>query len=92
MESASFLPDDPWSLVDASLACPRCLHAVDWHLVPGDVPSARCHCRACGHARSLALTGAQMVRLSLDGGPEHGPPLEYGLGLDAVRRALDRLL
>jgi uncharacterized Zn finger protein len=66
MERASFHPDDPWCLVDASLACPRCLHAVDWDLVRGEPPSARCRCRNCGHSRSVALTGAQTVRLGLD--------------------------
>ena len=65
MERASFHSSDPVALVEASLACPVCLHAVDWASAGrGAQPVVACRCRHCGHAREVELSGAQLLRLA----------------------------
>ena len=67
-EVASFRPVDPDVLVRASLACPRCLHDVEWELTGGpDDHTAVCECPACGDRRDLGLTPEQALRLDLGG-------------------------
>jgi hypothetical protein len=63
MHHASFEPTDPQPLVDAALACPLCLHASHWQAVPG--PHLRCTCTVCGHVHDLAVSGPQLVRLTV---------------------------
>jgi hypothetical protein len=66
VEHASFLLTDPPALVQASLACPLCLHAVDWcDAGSGTDPAVECECRSCGHERVVHLTAGQMLRLTL---------------------------
>ncbi len=66
MERATFLPDDPQSLVEASLSCPLCLHACDWRVSGlGAVAVVECRCRACEHRRAVHLTGPQLLRLTV---------------------------
>jgi hypothetical protein len=60
---ATFDPADPQPLVEAALACPLCLHASTWRAVPG--PAVECTCSACGHRHELALSGAQLLRLTV---------------------------
>ena len=82
MALASFDPADAPPLVEAALACPRCLHASHWRALPGPVLS--CTCTACGHVHELEVTGAQLLRLTvpddaadgliLGAGHEHGWP------------------
>ena len=65
MERASFDPSDPAALIEASLACRFCLHAVDWASAGhGAQPAIVCRCRGCGHERTLELNGAQLLRLA----------------------------
>jgi len=65
MERASFDSSDPAVLVEASLACPLCLHAVDWSPVGwGAQPTVVCRCRGCGDRRSVELSGIQLLRLA----------------------------
>jgi hypothetical protein len=68
VELATFRPDDEPCLVAASLACRRCLSgSVEWSLRgPVSEPRVECRCRDCGYARTVELTGAQELRLSLD--------------------------
>lgn len=68
VELASFRPNDEPCLVAASLACRMCLSsAVDWALDgPVEEPRVECRCRACGYVRTVELTDAQELRLSLD--------------------------
>jgi DNA-directed RNA polymerase subunit RPC12/RpoP len=71
METATFQFTDSRTTVDASLACPRCLHAVAWEPVgAGAQPAVECRCRHCGHERVVELTGAQMLRLTIDDGDD----------------------
>jgi hypothetical protein len=63
MLPASFDPADPQPLVEAALACPRCLHASHWRAVPG--PALRCTCTACEHVHELSVTGPQLLRLTV---------------------------
>ena len=66
MEHASFELIDPPAVVQASLSCPICLHATEW--VPsgaGAQPAVDCTCTHCGHERTVLLTAAQRLRLSL---------------------------
>jgi hypothetical protein len=64
MEHADFDPFDPPELADASLACPMCLHAVDWHaLGAGARARIACRCRNCGHERLVELSGPQLLSL-----------------------------
>ena len=66
LEQASFYDTDPDALVEAALACPLCLHAVDWRPAgAGSEAAVECRCRHCGHARTVALSGAQSLRLLL---------------------------
>jgi hypothetical protein len=66
VEQASFLLTDPPALVQASLACPLCLHAVDWRDAgTGADPAVECECRNCGHERTVYLSAGQMLRLTL---------------------------
>jgi hypothetical protein len=66
VEHASFLLTDPPALVQASLACPMCLHSVDWYDTgAGSEPAVECECRHCGHERRVELSAAQMLRLTL---------------------------
>jgi hypothetical protein len=76
-EVASFEPLDPDLLVRASLACPRCLHDVEWEVHgTADEASARCTCPACGDRRELLLSPEQALRLRIGGdlGDEGMPP------------------
>ncbi len=66
-ELAAFRGDDAPALVDASLACRRCLSgAVEWSLRT-DVWEAEveCRCRSCGYVRTVSLNGEQALRLAL---------------------------
>jgi hypothetical protein len=66
VEQASFLLTDPPALVQASLACPLCLHSVGWcDAGSGTDPAVECECRNCGHERVVHLTAGQMLRLTL---------------------------
>jgi hypothetical protein len=66
VEQASFLLTDPPALVQASLACPLCLHSVDWRDAgTGTDPAVECECRNCGHGRLVHLTAGQMLRLTV---------------------------
>jgi hypothetical protein len=66
MEHASFLLTDPPALVQAALACPVCLHSVEWEDAGAGVqPAVDCECRNCGHVRTVHLTAAQMLRLTV---------------------------
>lgn len=70
-EVATFLPLDPDLLVRASLACPRCLHDVEWELRGfAEDASARCSCPACGAQRELLLSPEQAMRLQVGGSLE----------------------
>jgi hypothetical protein len=72
-ETAAFAGDDPGCLVEASLACSRCLSgsvAARLRLEDYD-PRVECVCRRCGYARSVFLTTEQALRLSLH---VAGPP------------------
>jgi hypothetical protein len=65
MEQAAFLATDPTPVVEAALACPLCLHAVDWRVAGfGAQAGVACTCRGCGAQRSVALSGAQLMRLA----------------------------
>ncbi len=71
MEQADFQFTDARSTVDASLACPHCLHRVAWEPVgAGAQPAIACHCQHCGHDRTVELSGSQMLRLTLPDGDE----------------------
>ena len=66
MEHAGFALDDAPALVEASLSCPLCLHAVDWS--PSRLGAAAlvaCRCRSCGDERTVELSGVQMLRLAV---------------------------
>jgi hypothetical protein len=66
VEQASFLLTDPPALVQASLSCPLCLHSVEWmDAGEGAQPAVECECRHCGHQRTVELSAAQMLRLTL---------------------------
>jgi hypothetical protein len=87
MERATFLPDDPPCLVEASLACPICLHTCDWRVSESDgAPAAHCRCRACAHERTVLLTGPQLLRLTLP--DDDDDRLITGPGLEAAWRAM----
>jgi hypothetical protein len=71
METATFQFTDSRTTIEASLACPRCLHAVAWEPVgAGAQPAVECRCTQCGDARVVELTGAQMLRLTIDDGDD----------------------
>src|SRR4051812_32892559 len=66
MEKASFQFTDARAVIDASLACPHCLHAVTWEPAgSGAQPAIACQCRSCGRERTVETTGAQMLRLTM---------------------------
>jgi hypothetical protein len=55
-------------LVEASLACPVCLHSEDirWHAVlQGYDPSVQCRCPTCDERWRVYLTPDQALRLGL---------------------------
>lgn len=80
MERADFLMTDPMCLVEAALSCPLCLHAVDWRPAGfGARPAVACRCRACGHERTVELSGPQVLRLTAMQEGEDGPLLAPGL-------------
>jgi hypothetical protein len=67
-ETATFRADDEPCLVEASLACRVCLSGhIEWSL-RRDQWDAQvvCRCADCGDVRTVALTGEQALRLSLD--------------------------
>jgi hypothetical protein len=71
METATFQFTDSRTSVEASLACPHCLHAVDWEPVgAGAQPAIECRCTHCDHTRVVELTGAQLLRLTIDDGDD----------------------
>lgn len=87
MERATFLPDDPQSLVEASLSCPLCLHACDWRVAgTGARAEVECRCRACEHRRAVTLSGPQLLRLTVPDDEADG--LIIGAGLEAAWRGL----
>lgn len=67
-ETASFRADDDSCLVEASLACRVCLSSdIEWALeVDSYEADVHCRCRACGHVRTVSLTGSQALRLCVD--------------------------
>jgi len=67
-ETASFRGDDQPCLVEAALACLACLSSdVEWALgLQAWEAEVTCRCLDCGHARTVALTGEQALRLALD--------------------------
>jgi hypothetical protein len=67
-DTARFRVDDPDELVQASFACPLCLHGdeVEWELGgDGYDPSAQCLCRRCEQSWSVFVTPDQALRLGL---------------------------
>lgn len=71
MEHADFQFTDTRTMVEASLACPRCLHAIAWESVgAGAQPAIACRCTHCGHERTVELSGAQMLRLTMPDGDD----------------------
>ena len=73
---ASFDPTDPQPLVDAALACPVCLYPSHWTAVPG--PLLECTCTDCGHHHTLAVSGEQMLRLTVPDDAADGLILDAG--------------
>jgi hypothetical protein len=75
-DTARFRPDDHDDLVAASFACPVCLHRPSFARLSGyyDEPSASCACLPCAQGWEVALSGLQMLRLTL--GPPRELPLE----------------
>lgn len=66
VENASFRLTDPPALVEASLSCPVCLHAVTWEASgEGAQPFVHCRCLHCDHGRKVLLTAVQRLRLEL---------------------------
>ena len=67
-DTARFRADDPDELVQASFACPLCLHGdeIEWELDgDGYDPSAQCLCRRCEQSWSVFVTPDQALRLGL---------------------------
>jgi hypothetical protein len=67
-DTARFLPDDPDVLVNASLACPFCLHSddVEWDAaLDGYDPSVECRCMSCQNSWRVYLAPFQALRLGL---------------------------
>ena len=67
-DTARFPADDPDELVQASFACPLCLHGdeIEWELDgDGYDPSAQCLCRRCEQSWSVFVTPDQALRLGL---------------------------
>jgi hypothetical protein len=68
-DRARFAIDDDDALVEATFACPLCLHIAGEVLLDDDggpLPSARCLCERCGILWTLDLDAPQVLRLSLD--------------------------
>lgn len=67
IEMARFLPDDPDPLVQASFACPHCLHQPTEAVIDESSEAAivDCTCEPCGCLYSIALTEEQTLRLAL---------------------------
>jgi hypothetical protein len=65
VEHPDFAPTDPPELAEASLSCPMCLHAVDWHVNgSGAQVVVACRCRHCDHERAVELSGPQLLSLA----------------------------
>jgi hypothetical protein len=66
-EMARFFPDDPDPLVQASFACPYCLHQPTEATIDqgGGAALVDCRCAPCAHDYAIALTGEQTLRLLL---------------------------
>ena len=66
-DTARFRPDDPDVLVNASLACPFCLHGdVEWEAaLDGYDPSVECRCKSCENNWRVYLAPFQALRLGL---------------------------
>ena len=67
-DTARFRDDDPDELVEASFACPLCLHTngVRWHAALDDYdPSCECHCGSCDERWRVYLAPHQALRLSV---------------------------
>jgi len=67
IEMARFFPDDPDPLVQASFACPVCLHQPTEATIDegGDGAIVDCTCAPCMCLYSVALTAEQALRLAL---------------------------
>jgi hypothetical protein len=68
VDTARFRPDDPDTLVQASLACPVCLRgdAVEWEAsLQGYDPSVLCRCPSCSQKWRVYLAPEQALRLGL---------------------------
>jgi hypothetical protein len=71
-DTARFLPNDPDSLVAASLACPTCLRSntvertldLDYY-----DPSVECLCEHCGEVWRVFLAPQQALRMGLSSAP-----------------------
>lgn len=66
-EVARFFPDDPDPLVQASFACPYCLHQPTEATIEEGTEGAvvDCRCAPCDHGFAVALTGEQTLRVLL---------------------------
>jgi hypothetical protein len=68
VDIARFRPDDPDTLVHASLACPVCLRSddVEWEgSLRGYDPSVQCWCPSCSQRWRVYLAPEQALRLGL---------------------------
>jgi hypothetical protein len=66
-EMARFFPDDPDPLVQASFACPYCLHQPTEATIDQGPDGAvvDCRCAPCTHDYALALSAEQALRVLL---------------------------
>jgi hypothetical protein len=70
-DTARFREDDPDALVNASLACPICLHSddVEWEAaLEGYDPSVECRCPRCKERWRVYLAPQQVLRVGLMAG------------------------
>jgi hypothetical protein len=70
-DTARFREDDPDALVNASLACPICLHSddVQWEAaLEGYDPSVECRCPRCKERWRVYLAPQQVLRVGLMAG------------------------
>jgi hypothetical protein len=70
-DTARFREDDPDALVNASLACPICLHSddVEWEAaLEGYDPSVECRCPRCKERWHVYLAPQQVLRVGLMAG------------------------
>jgi hypothetical protein len=68
VDIARFDPGDPDVIVNASLACPMCLHSDDIEsedALEGYDPSVLCRCPSCEARWRVYLMPAQALRLGL---------------------------